>query len=749
MAEELIEKEGQTELKARCNELFSLLSKPDLTPEEKEKVSALVKVAPQLLLQKEFIEKFEMPSLLTEYKSGKDVNDIVPQSAKSVTNMKFALDNLKTIGVPTKDGEQSAATYMLNNAYLPNGELIGTQLAKNIHFLGTAKKDETHRFDEDKEIDTKIRSMINEVEEYSIDFYKTLYEKPDGYCADQKSRNAAGQQVESLMKKCCETQDTKIEDLYSREFMRDMDSEYVEHRRGEMVVSQLESTKTLTVENMTDEQLEAGDYQGTLTVGQKELLNKKREEKKKKEVPLKQHQGNKVGGEEKGKHEPFKEGDVIKYMYEEWFLAGMSWLFDKVEDGLDAFLNNMVEHRRESLAHSEEMAKRAKDEREKAFFEKVAFFDKMVLKKDEDLTKRTQKRVEKWKTTNTELLDYFEHPTPEKESAIKAKFSHPEFVDKLKRDYEEDPSKIKEFLEQYPRKIKQVLKNQEIIERLANQQVAVEMMDEVMRSTGAWHQKGTRDLRKDEDLTAEFDKRAKARKAELFETVSVVSEDARILAKTAWKNLETEEEKRNFVQKNVFDFYDKLIEKTEDSETKNALREESRAFADMFYGRTEESRKMSEELRQEMLFERVAALKVDLFMADQTNLTHLASAIQNKDRAEGEYQITSGSPSKKTKKLMEEARENREKTLREGMNDAHLFPEANMEERIESKRSLLEAAVADNEPVMYEGVRTELDRKAQELQNDRINPDIYKEFSRRKGTAKGKHSPLSRDDGRD
>ena len=197
-ADQNVEQPQTDKVQLRADEVFALLSKPDLSIEEKEKVSALVKEAPEILLQKEFTEKLNMPNLMKEYQAGADINDLVSRSAKASKDIKQVLDNLKEIEIKGKTG----AAYLLDNAYLPNGELVGTQLVKNIHFMGTAKKDKDHQFYPDASQNEATRNAMNVHLGQILQFYKTLYENPDGYCANPQRRNISGQKVGGLMEMC-------------------------------------------------------------------------------------------------------------------------------------------------------------------------------------------------------------------------------------------------------------------------------------------------------------------------------------------------------------------------------------------------------------------------------------------------------------------------------------------------------------------------------------------------------------------
>jgi len=710
------ENKEKTDIKSQSDELFGLLAKPDLTAEEKAKVSGVVIKTPHLLLEKEFMEKFKMPDLYGEYKSGGDINELIGDAVFANNKMRQVLDNLKEIN-PEGLGK-TAAAYMLDNAYLPNGELIGTQLVKNNHFLGTVKKDKDHKFYEDDEKNSNVRAVTDTFLTESCIFYKSLYENPDGYCADKASVNAANQNVDDLMRKCQETPDTKIEGLDTREFMRHSDIQAVEKKRDEMIVEQKRGSLTV------DQIREKANREG-LVVGSDEWNKLKADEEKKKEAALENMHDPQPGKPEHQKGEPFKEGDIIKYMYEEWFLKGMSWLFDKLDEGLENLVDRVVFSRYEAKARNKEEARMAKNEKQKALFEKVAFFDGEVLKRQGKLKNKTTSQVSKYEKSCAFLLDYVKNPSEDKKTAIQASFSDPSFITVFEDSYKKDPEKVTEFLKICPKKIKQVLKHQENLSHIAMSQVAIEMTDEVMRSTGAWCQ-GSGDLKKNADLMADYDKRVEKRQKDLFEAVSILSTDTRLRTEVEYSQL-SDEAKGKYVQDHVLKNYDRLIEQTSDEKMQKGLLEDKKHFEDLYYGRTEEGAKLSLLARQEMIFERIADLKVQEFVMKQTELTFQAIQIQNAERAEGHYDVKGchpekrkledGGPKKSTKELMAEAKDAREGALRFTRDDKQIFGEE-FEGRVAEKMSLFEAAVEDNRPIMYTGMMSEVERKLALCKNE-------------------------------
>ena len=140
------------------------------------------------------------------------------------------------------------------------------------------------------------------------------------------------------------------------------------------------SFDTLSVSEQQDylNILEEKNKQGLLSVSEKAILDKNNEDKKKTKDDKKIGDfGAKDGDEnqdpDKEKKGPFKEKDVIKYMYEDWLLEGANWLWCKTATKLDKgaywaqqkILERMAEKRLEknktyeTEARHEQVAKRA------------------------------------------------------------------------------------------------------------------------------------------------------------------------------------------------------------------------------------------------------------------------------------------------------------------------------------------------------------------------------------------------------
>ena len=710
MAEEVRE---ETIAKEKAEHLFAMLVKSELSAEERSEAAKIVSENPDILTQKEFTEKFKMPNMAQDYHPGVDINDLTARSAQSLADVKKVLENLKEIEIKKGAKTVKASAYMLNEARLPNGEIIGTQLAKNIHFMGTAKKDKNHQFFEDASENEAARNAMNGHLEQSAKFYKTLYENPEGYGANPNRRNQAGQKVGELMEMSqkirdgqgigvqkIELQDQTIEDVQKRTFMRPP-----------------------VQEKLTVEQLKTMDYQGTLTVEQKEQLQKikDKEEAEAANIPGDKHRPEK----KEKKTEKFRDEDVIKYMYEEWFLAGMSWIFDQAEKGLDMLLDKLIDERREAHLRNEQAAREARDEMEKAVLEKACTFDKIVEAKDKKRKQELAKHAASYKDKCNRLKEFFIDPTPEKESVLKAEHGE-EFIEKLKADYAANPAKVEKFLDKCPQKLEQVLRQKETMQRIAMAQVHLEMMDEVMRSTKAWRKEDENALIEDSELSKRYDDRVAIRVKELEKATAVLTEDSRLRAEAEYSSLSAEE-KAQYAQKQVLEPYDEMIKTAPSDKAKQGLIEDKKHFEDLYFAKTDEGKALSAEAREELLFERIATLKTQQFLFEQAALTDETAKDQNKDRSEKRFDICGLYPHKETRKGIEYIQERISTVTQNGLNDQDLFKEDHMEESAGKQRSLLEEAMVANSPILFDSMKTVLDEQSLRIAERRENLNVRRE----------------------
>ena len=240
MVEEVQEKEIASKLsEAECKAFYELVTKKDLSDEEKAQIKTVMAKNPQILAQKEFTEHLKLTDFAFTCSKPEDLPAALEAHSKDIELLNQALANLKDYPVVHKGKVKTAAACLLDMPVLKNGELVGTQLAKNIHFLGTASRDNT--------VPSELKEKVKTASEQSTGFYKTLYAS-NGYNAYRNARNFSGQKVETLMLECIAARDGNEK---ANEFAKDMakatGTAYVpEVRRINIAPDTLERVKTRT-----------------------------------------------------------------------------------------------------------------------------------------------------------------------------------------------------------------------------------------------------------------------------------------------------------------------------------------------------------------------------------------------------------------------------------------------------------------------------------------------------------------------
>ena len=125
------------------------------------------------------------------------------------------------------------------------------------------------------------------------------------------------------------------------------------------------------------EDYKTAEYQGkTLTIEQE----KAKAEDLKKTAGMENADGEKKRKKREASKDKFKDEDVVKYMYEDWFLGALSWLCNKIEDKtldlIDAAGQKWVDRHNRRV----EQKKAFKDARLDAVHKKVKDFDEIVKK---------------------------------------------------------------------------------------------------------------------------------------------------------------------------------------------------------------------------------------------------------------------------------------------------------------------------------------------------------------------------------
>ena len=708
MAEET-EKVSETE----CKALYNLIVKKDLSDEEKAQIKTVVESKPQILAQEEFTKNFKLTDFAFECEKAEDLPQLLNQNTIDIEVLNTALTNLKDCHVVHNGKDKTAAKYLLDTPVLKNGELVGTQLAKNIHFLGAAQRDTT--------VPEASKELIASSFAQNEAFYKSLYAE-DGYRANPNARNLSGQKVEKLMLECIAARtesrkaaQTQAEEIYgiSKEstkympYIEKLDDSiekvktraFMQHPQKERATMVIEAPRaSMNVEakreTATFESYKTKAYLGTLTVDEKEKFDKMKKAREKKEDEMANKPNlNPHRPEDKEHKDKFKEMDIIDYMYQEWFLAGLSWLFDKAEDLVDAALDRLICTRDENRARREHELHEARSARAAEALEKVHIFEDGVKGRLGHAAAKRASRDADLAARIKPLKDVdFTHLDASKEHELKSLYS-PYLIEGLKMQAQKSPEAVKEFLEKCPQREKNACKDADNIEQLAMNQIETEMIGEVMHSTGAWRKKFKSDFKSDEDLLKEYDKRVEQRKTELGESVAAIRADARILTESNLLQTDADPTKRQtFVKENILDYYDKKIAATGDSKDKQTVIRQKEFFEKTYA-------MLPDDLRKAYIVDTVANNKAADFLEQQINLETKARQIQDQDRKNGRYDANGRYPQKQAADNMrfaDDLRKDSQKTL---IDDKFLLAERRAD--VNAEIGLYEAAFkSDTEKVL-------------------------------------------------
>ena len=728
MAEELREDE---QVKQNCEKLLALLKQKELSEENKNELKTMLEEKPELILQKDFVAGLNMPDLNTAYKNGADINDLVFKSAKAQQDLRQILDNLKEVKIKIKGGkEKTASVLFLDEALLENGELVGTQLAKNMHFLGTAKKDKAHRFYADEGKNVAARNALSSHLNQMGSFYKELYEKPDGYCANAARRNASGQKVVELMTLYSEGKEGQfgkapetLETLKDSPLMSVASPENVEDIRNERIAN-LFDRKTLEIsenQELTDEQLKEGAYRGTLTAAQHELYNKK-----KKEGAVEKLDGDKSRLPDKTeKGEKFKEQDIVQYMYEEWFLALMSWGFDKAEGLAAAALNSgWASYKEFSTAAVADTAK-VKDAALKAAREKLDVFRQGAAAMVQKLGKSADNELQKYGALYADLETGYANPAKREELESRC---GKDFMRRL--DQAEDK---KGFLRLSQNEINLSISSLAQTGNVAVLLTSAEMVDEMMQSKDAWKRDG--EYKTDADLQRELQDRALKRQKEMNDSLAAVIDDARVTSE-AYFVTGNAKQKERFVENEIMASFDALLASShiDEAEAKQ-LKESKKAFETSYYGECQNK----PEAQAELVCQTYAALQASLYIQDMIGHVCDVQTKQEEKIKANRFDVIGKKPNKDVSKMIADADASAKNITQKAIS-----------ENVEAQKGLLEAAVEVNAPLVMQKAADIVDlqvgdiasRKARASERKTFLQQVKEKIAKRNAQKSSEYSPL-------
>ncbi len=513
------------DMKEKANRLFELLSGKDMTAEAKTEVAGVIKENPNILISPEFMEKMAVNDMNKCPKEG--YQEYVKQSSDQLATSRQVLDNLHAMhkegGLEAVKGGKTPVQYLLDEGRLSNGETLGTQSAKNIISLRAMQKDENYP---DKD---GITNLHNE----STSLIQGMYAN-SGYGANPNRRNANGEKMSDLMER------------------------------------HLGDVKKEPQKPLSREDLEVGAYRGTLTAEQADQLKKLQN---KKEADMNENMGDVKKPQERKSKDKFTDGDVVKYMYEEWLLAGASWLLNMLEDKALGIIDNACEIAiANSVARKRQKAK-IREDRLKNAHRRVSDFGDLFVATNNGKTEAYAHKKAKFTSIFEDLKANLHNPNPN------WRHQHdPQFIANLQKN-----TNAKEFLEGAPKKLDAQIKLLETTDKLAMLMTRLEMTDEFMRSSRAWNKRGKE--KNQNELKVDFDKRSLAKQKMLLRAVSVISEDTRLLAEFAYESVVNPKlSKEEFIQQQVNKEVNDWLEDKATTVSKLLERQEKEIKDDKFAG---------------------------------------------------------------------------------------------------------------------------------------------------------------------
>ena len=534
MAEEALP--STEELKAVSEKLFDLLSKEDMTENEKFTVRETIEQYPQILGWKDFNAKISQPDLMKEYNEGRPLDKLLEDFSTSKARTQRVLDHLQnikdTIDIPSL---KNPAGYALDEGKAANGETIGTQMVKNVSFLQSLANDE--------KLSDSDRLKVKEQAEAGYGFLTASYSKDGAYQANPERRNIQGQKVSDIIKNV-------VEDRKSLQVQTENNP-------------QAAPKKTLTIEELKDKA-----YQGTLTVEQADQLRKHEDMKKvaeMKSIP---------GDFKKTKHksdDKFKDEDVIKYMYENWFLGGLSGALNWIEDTV----LNTIDSAAELCAQRASVRRGKKDEarQEKlgGAYSKANEFTDLSNEVINSLGANCQAKQNSYNAIFDELRNNLGNPN--------ANWQHFDKNDPFIKQLEANPQKAAEFINSASQELNNRTKMVEATGKLATMMASIGMMDDFMGNNRVWRNEDGEYLSKDA-LKAELLEKSQKIQTDLFKAIAVISEDTRLLSEEAYNRLENPTvDLMTFTQQNVNKEVNKFLKEVADG-VKEASQEQQTGISE-------------------------------------------------------------------------------------------------------------------------------------------------------------------------
>lgn len=455
------------------------------------------------------------------------------------------------------------------------------------------------------------------------------------------------------------------------------------------------SAPTLQVEtsgtprqSYTVEDLRLRQYQGlSLTV--EDLSRLKEDDRKKKTADLKNNDGDKKRHKREPSKDKFKDEDVIKYMYEEWFLGGASWLFNKTSDAVLNLIDTSCDIYLERCAHMRREKEKIKDSKLNAAREKVASFGSMTSQTLKNLDQEGQDKISSFKDILNDLQENLGNPNP--------KWRHYDANDPFIKKLEAMPDHGKSFIEYCGPEIENRTKTIVTTGKLAMMAASMAMIDKVMRNDDSWRGKD-KAYKSDEELNKELKQGTLERHMKILQAINILSEDTRLIAEIK---------------------YDKLADPKPD-------------FA----------RFTQQEISSE----------VNGFLKNLTEQIKSAQEAQSKEIAENRFNAASGmiggGPKQDVAVKLGQADKLIDDAIKKGsIYQENLFDRDHLQERLKIKTDLFTAAVEESSPTSYESTLNKL-RGLNEYNQEVLNAR-KSDMNERRAYLERVKSRLQKRDGKD
>lgn len=524
--EPMTEQEAAKELQEKNATLaFQALSKKEMTEADKAFIADALSNDPNFLISKEFMAKIapldmnRCPTAEGEYQG------YIAKSAQQLESTSQVLENLNALQqegkIPVQKNGKTQVQHLIDESRLPNGETLGTQTVKNVMLLKAMQNDPAY----------PDKKGVSELEFNSGFLLERMYIK-DELGANPNRRNSMGQKVGELMK-------SHLDDKKKRATLNVESTE-----RKPLTVEQLKAKpyqKTLS-----RDELKVAQYRGTLTAEQAEQLKKM--DNKDKEAEVKNQPGDWDKPQKRENNDKFKDEDVVKYMYEDWFLGGASWLCNAVENKVLGLIDNAANIFVESANRNRKLAAEIKDENLKNSINLLTDFDQVAAAVKKGKKDAYTAKAQNFGSIFDDLAQNIDSPNPQ----WKHQFD-PKFIQALKAD-----PKRHDFIKFGKEKILSDMSILQATDELSATITQIEMKDEFMRNIKAWKE-DSKTLKTTEQLQAELEQRTIERQKKMLKAVSIITEDTRLIAEIAYESIQNpkltkEEFIREQVSKSINDF---------------------------------------------------------------------------------------------------------------------------------------------------------------------------------------------------